>query len=144
MKHKMLMGVLLVVMTFTTGCTDKQVTACAKAAAGVSAGLKVVQQENEILYDSHKLTKDEATAIANAVNTGTVANDAFVQCVREVKGSGQQGQVVACFSALTNSLDSVKGSVLYVKNQDSQAALGLAWESVRTALVAVKSLMPQN
>jgi hypothetical protein len=137
---------LLLAMVFAIGCTDKQITACAKAAAGVAAGLDVVQQENELLCGpaprcaGGKINQEEATAIANAVNSGTVANDAFVNCVRGIEGSNQKAQTVICFQGLTASLSKVQASVLYIKNPDAQQALALSFQSVQTALIAVRAL----
>lgn len=146
MSKKFALVGMLAVMVFAIGCTDKQITSCAKAAAGVAAGLNVVQQENELLCGpaagcaGGKITKDEAVAIANAVHTGTVANDAFVKCVRGIQGSNQQQQAVVCFQGLTDSLSKVQASVLYVKNPEAQQALALSFQSVKTALAAVQAL----
>lgn len=145
MKRKLAVPILLLTAMLMVSCKESDIHAGAKAAAGVAAGLGTVQQENELLYSSGKISAEESRTIAKAVEAGTYANDAFVQCVRNVKGTSAQSnaQVVACFQGLTNSLSTVQAQALFVKNPESQAALKLAFQSVQTALAALQALMPK-
>jgi predicted small secreted protein len=87
-----------------TACNEKDLSAASKAAAGISSGLAAVEGENELLYNSGRIDREESISIAQAVRAGTYANDAFVGCVRGIKANGQlaEQQVFSCFSTLSD------------------------------------------
>jgi predicted small secreted protein len=134
-------------LAFTlTACNEKDLSAASKAAAGVSAGLAAVEGENELLYNSGKIDKDETIVIAQAVRAGTYANDAFAGCVRGIHANGNEAgrQVYVCFSTLSDRLSQIQANDLHVKDPQAQQNLQLAWQSVNTALKAVEAFIPKQ
>lgn len=137
--RRLILTVALFACFFVTSCSDSEVRSAAKAANGIANGLSVVQDQVEFWHDTvHAISDDEARAASLAVKDATVANDAFVDCVRAAKS---QGSGVACFDALEANLEKNSAQILHVKNPDAQAALKLAFHSVDVAVGIIRSFL---
>lgn len=126
-----------------SGCSDDDYTKAAKAAAGISSGLKAIQSENAVLYQQALIDKQETIAIAQAVGQGTQLNDIFigeVRTLKQLKTGGDKVALIQAFSELTTGLDHLQG-VFHVKNPDAQQRLAAAFAVVEAGEQILSSIL---
>lgn len=144
---KKLFAALLVAVFFVTGCDDSQYRKAARAVAGISSGLKSIQDANEVAFHAGEIDQDSARAISLAVADASFANDKIVQELKAIKKLDPQSkaQIIAHVTAIGESLKQLNDQgVLHIKNPDAKAKFNAAVGGVEAALGILKQLLEAN
>lgn len=141
---KRLFTALLVAVFFVTGCDDSQYRKAVRATAGVSSGLKALQEANEIAFRAGEIDQDDARNISLSVADAAQANQAIVKELRSIKKLDAQSkaQVVAHVKELAASLQALnEAGVLHIKNPQTKAKVDAALAGVQAALQILEGLV---
>lgn len=141
---KKILAALLVAAFFVTGCDDSAYRKAVRASAGISEGLKKLQDANEASLKAGAIDQDDAKTIALATADAVRANQAIRAELRVAEKLDLQSraQIVAEVANIAASLKQLNDEgVLHVKNPAAKAKLQTILTGIEASLGVLQSLL---